>query len=90
MNYRIKLTWNGSTVLEGRCTSVVASDVATAFLRDQFVPVGDGRGRMAEAVAMLALDHILSRSFTRAGFADATGEATVEIESEVTSEGGPK
>lgn len=85
MNYAIKLTWNGKTVLDGRASAVISHQVARDYFKGEFIAMACDADRLQAALDAFALDSILALApgdTIRATFADATGAASAEVTSQ--------
>lgn len=78
MKYTIKLTWNDSVVLEGKCSAVLAYETVRHFLLDNF----SGRLLREKGHELPSLDRLATadNGVTFGGiWADETGRATYEL-----------
>lgn len=84
---RVRLTWNGETVLDAKASAVMAADIVANFLNDNFAGMRFRAWRDANLgrilPALLDLDLSAPEPF-RIGYADDTGKAhaTVSVYSE--------
>lgn len=79
MHYSIRLTWNGTDVLEGRSTLVAGFDTVEAFIRGAFAGLHHRQWCDARLTLDVACRELRDCGSFVVAYSDATGIAAVEI-----------